>query len=522
MGQLTWAALAALVAAGLSSPASAAEECGALARQKLDNVNLLSAVEMPAAGDLPGYCRVLGYVRPAISFEVRLPLRDWNGKFYMTGCGGFCGLLLSDVPGFTNAMNYGLRRNYAVATMDSGHWGSSVVDGRWALQNPVARMDWGQRAVTETAKVGKAMVKAFYGREQRKAYFSGCSTGGRMAAMEAWKYPKDFDGIISGAPALDYTGLVATSAAWTTKANLGPDGKPVLTAETVKLLSDAAYAACDDGDGAKDGVIGDPRQCAFKPAALLCKPGQNSSCLTAQEVGVAEAWYAGPTDKAGRQLYPGGIPVGSEPHWPRWLTGTATAPALLPLFADGFIRYMAFDQPVDPAFRVADFDVERDPARMRSSALLYNAATFDPARPDVIAGADLGAFRAGGGKILFYHGWADPLVTPFMTVAYYEALSKAAGGEAAAQSFARLFMVPGMDHCGIGQEGPGIADTGIDPLTALEQWVEDGKAPETLVATKSVGTETRWTRPVCAYPKSARYSGSGPVTEATSWTCGVP
>ena len=189
------AAGAALWWIAASGAAEAAPDCGALAGAKLDNVNLLSAVEAPAAGDLPAYCRVLGFVRPAINFEIRLPLEGWNGKFYMAGCGGFCGLLLSDAPGFTNAMNHGLRRGYATATMDGGHWGSSVVDGRWAGGNPTAKMDWGQRAVTETAKVGKAMVKAYFGREPSKAYFAGCSTGGRMAAMEAWKYPKDFDGI---------------------------------------------------------------------------------------------------------------------------------------------------------------------------------------------------------------------------------------------------------------------------------------------------------------------------------------
>ena len=243
------------------APALAAQECGAIANLKIENTNLLSATEVPAAGDLPAYCRVLGFVRPAINFEIRMPLQGWNGKFYMAGCGGFCGTLDADRPGFTNAMNFGLRRSYAVSTMDSGHWGTSVLDGRWAMNNPVAQMDWGQRAITETARVTKIALKTYYGSEQKKSYFVGCSTGGRMAAMEALRFPKDFDGIISGAPALDYTGLVATFFAWVTKANTGIDGKPIFPSSKVKLVQDAVYAACDEKDGLKDGIITDPRSC---------------------------------------------------------------------------------------------------------------------------------------------------------------------------------------------------------------------------------------------------------------------
>lgn len=505
----------------LAGPALAAD-CASLSGQKVENVNLLSSVEVPAAGDLPAYCRVLGFVRPAINFEIRLPLQNWNGKFYMAGCGGFCGSLDSDRPGFTNAMNYGLRRNYAVSTMDSGHWGTSVLDGRWAEHNLVGRMDWGQRAVTETAKVSKAIVKAYYGREQSKAYFAGCSTGGRMAAMEAARFPKDFDGIISGAPALDYTGLVATFFAWTAKANLGADGKPIVSAAKAKLVEAAAYEACDGKDGVKDGVISDPRQCDFKPATLLCRSGQNSECLSQAEVETVEKWYRGPTDSRGRQLYPGGIPVGSEPHWPRWLTGAGAAPALLPLFGQDFIRYMAFEPAAGSSFRIADYDFDRDPGRLAATSRIYNAATYDPDKPAEVAEADLGAFRQAGGKIILYHGWGDPLVTPFLTVSYYEALAKAAGGQAAAQDFARLFMVPGMDHCGIGQDGPGIADTGIDPLTALERWVENGQAPDTLEARKVVGGQTMWARPICAYPQVAKYKGSGDAKDPASFACQAP
>jgi feruloyl esterase len=512
------------VAAGLAAAPALAGECGSLANLKIEAVNLHSAAEVPATGDLPAYCRVLGTVRPAISFEVRLPLQNWNGKYYGTGCGGFCGTLASDAPGFTNAMNYGLRRGYAASTMDSGHWGTGSADGRWAAGDLVARMDWGQRAVTETARASKILVRAFYDQPQAKSYFAGCSTGGRMAAMEALKYPRDFDGIISGAPALDYTGLVATTFAWVTKANTGADGKPILTTPRVKLVADAVAAACGTdagkGDAAKGdatkGLVADPRQCGFKPSTLRCTGAAAADCLSEAEVGVLEKWYAGPTDAAGRALYPGGIPLGSEVHWPRWLTGLGNAPAILPLFAADFLRYMAFWPSPGPAYRVADFDFAADPALLAAQAQTYNAATYEPASGAVRPAADLAAFRDAGGKLLIYHGWGDPLVTPFMSVAFYEALAKGAGGLETLAKTARLFMVPGMDHCGIGTEGPGIADTGIDPLTALERWVEAGEAPRELVATKrDASGAVQWSRPVCAYPQVARAEGGG-------LTCAAP
>ena len=247
-------------------------------------------------------------VRPAINSEIRLPLRDWNGKFYMAGCGGFCGSLNAEAPLFYNAMNFGLRRNYAVSTSDSGHWGSSDTDGRWAMNNPVAQMDFAQRSVPETARVTKIVLKTFYGTEQKKSYFAGCSNGGRMAAMEALRYPKDFDGIISEAPALDGTGLVANLFGWATRANSGPDGKPVLSPGKVKLLEHAVYEACGEKIGINEPVIADPRACHFKPSVSQCRAGDAPYCLTPAEVGAAEKIYGGPVNSHGQLLYPGGVP----------------------------------------------------------------------------------------------------------------------------------------------------------------------------------------------------------------------
>jgi feruloyl esterase len=483
----------------LALPRPAAAECGALAKLKIETTNLLSSVEVPAAGDLPGYCRVLGYVRPAINFEVRLPLTGWNGKFYQAGCGGFCGGLNSDAPGFTNAINVALRRDYAVATTDSGHWGASVVDGRWAWNNPVAKGDWAWRAETETARVAKILVKAFYGTAQSKAYFAGCSTGGRMAGVEATRFPGDFDGIIMGAPALDYTGLVATEFAWLAQANTGADGKPVFKPAKLPILRDAVLKACH----AEDGLVADPRDCDFKPASLRCTAGDSADCLSAAEVGTLEKWYSGPHDRKGQQLYPGGLPLGSETNWGIWLTGVGGRPPAIPLFGRDFLRYMAFPAD-DPDYTARDFDFDRDPGRLAPMAVLYNAATWVPGSPGEVKGGDLSAFAKRGGRMIVYHGWGDPIVTPFLTLAWYDAWAKAAGGLDQARQSARLFLIPGMDHCGINAGNASITDTGIDPLSALEQWVEHDTPPDSLLATKRAKDgRTVWQRKICAYPGTA-------------------
>jgi hypothetical protein len=509
----------ALGACVLVRPGSAAAaDCGALAQMKIEAVNLLSAAEVPARGDLPAYCRVLGYVRPAINFEVRLPLSGWNGKFYEAGCGGFCGMLDTERPGMFNSITYAQRRNYAVATMDSGHWGSSSVDGRWALDNPVAKADWAWRAVTETARVGKALVEAFYRSAPQHAYFNGCSTGGRMAGVEATRFPNDFDGIIMGAPALDYTGLVATFFAWLTQANTGPDGRQILTSARLPLIRNAVRAAC----AGPDGLVDDPRKCGFRPETLQCKGETGPDCLSAAEVGVLQKWYAGPHDASGRQLYPGGLPPGSEANWGLWMTGIANRPPVMPLFAGDFLRYMAFEPDAGPTYKVTDFDMDRDPSRLAPMAALYNVTTWIPGEPGHVAGADMGKFAAHGGKMIIWHGWGDPLVTPYLTVDWYEAMAKAAGGMDKVRETARLFLIPGMDHCGINPNNDSITDTGIDPLTALEAWVEHGTAPDTLLATRRTKEgQTAWQRPVCAYPQAAKLApGSDPAVTA-NWSCGA-
>ena len=490
-----------------------AQDCPALAELRIEDTNLLSATVVPATDSLPAYCRVLGYVRPAINFEIRLPTADWNGKFYMAGCGGYCGTLESDDPGFINAINHGLKRQYAVSTTDGGHWGEDLFDGRWAYHDRQAEIDWAYRAVHETARVTKILIETFYGQHPERSYFAGCSTGGRQAIMEALRYPDDFDGLISGCPHPKVTGT-ALLGAWLARANAGPDGKNVITPVEVQLLEEAVYEACDALDGLEDGLVSDPRSCRFDPATLACSGDETGSCLTADEVEAVEAFYAGPRDSEGRQLY-AGLPPGSEPYWDGRFGITGETENSRDDFSRRhsvqFLRYMAFPEDPGDHYSVADFDFDRDPQRMEHMGQMYNVD--DP---------DLDAFRESGGKLLMWHSWADVAPPPMETVAYYEAVEEHVGSRRTTQNFFRLFMVPGMDHCGIG-EGPGITQNGFDPLTALERWVEQDEAPTYLLTTKTDSTGgVQWTRPICPYPQRAVYKGEGDPDEAASFECGIP
>jgi hypothetical protein len=485
--------------------AEAASDCAAIARSKIEATNLLSSAVVPEVNGVPEYCRVLGFVRPAINFEIHLPTAGWNGKFLMFGCGGFCGSL--DTRGQVGGLNLGLRRGYAVSTTDGGHWGASATDGRWAMDNPVGRADWGWRAVTETARVSKVIVAQLYGTAARKSYFDGCSNGGRQALIEASRFPGDFDGIIAGAPALDLLGLGGALFPYLLQSNTASDGKPIFTNAKLRLVTEAVAAACAD----QDGLINDPRLCHFRPGTLQCRSGAAAdTCLTAAEVGTLERWYAGPLTRAGKPLYSGGIPLGSEVFWPEWLTGHGTSDGEDMAFARDGLRYVAF--PVAPGALfdpVRDYNIERDLPKLRPLADIFDATN-----------PDLSKFNAKDGKLIIYQGWADAIVTPFRTVDYYEELTRAAGGREKVEQFARLFMIPGMDHCGGSNAGPGIDFRGFDPLAALDAWVENDQAPASLSTTKLDSSDKpRWSRPVCAWPRVAKLKAGTDRTGAESWSC---
>lgn len=464
-----------VIAAGLGFQALAqpADGCASMRNVVFDGGYVTSARTVPAAGGAPAYCEVRATALPAISIEVRLPTENWNGKLYQVGCGGFCGILgrADRSGGFVNAMGPGLAKGYATATSDSGHHGLSVVDAAWAHDNPHAERDWGWRSIGETNRVAKTLIQAFYGAEPGNAYFQGCSTGGRMANRAALTYPKMFQGIISGAPAMDYTGLVATKMAWLIQANTDADGNTILKPGKDALIGDAVMKQCDGADGTEDGLIADPRACKVDLSGLACGAGGGNDCLTRAELGVIAKWRQGPQNSAGEQLYPGGVPEGSEPFWWLWLTGKEGGGGkLVPLFGQNFMAYMAFEEDPGASYSPLSFDFDADPARLTTMGKVYNSD--DP---------DLSKFREAGGKMIVWHGWADAIVTPYKTVDWYGKVAEAAGGEDKAAAFVKLFMIPGMDHCGILPGPGGISQANIDPLTALEAWVEGGTPPTSIL-----------------------------------------
>lgn len=451
-----------------------ADDCESLHNTSLSSGFISSALVIPATDTQASYCQVQAIALPAISIEVRLPMEDWNGKYYQAGCGGFCGILgRADAgKGWVNAMRPGLERGYATATSDSGHHALSVVDAGWAAANPHAERDWGWRSIGETHRIAQVLIDAFYSSDADQAIFQGCSTGGRMAHMAALRYPEMFDGIISGAPALDYPGLVGTSMSWLMQANTDADGEWILKPGKDTLIGDTVMATCDGVDGKDDGLIDDPRNCDTDLSALQCEGASADTCLTEAELGVVAKWRQGPVNSAGESLYPGGIPAGSESFWWLWLTGNDKgAGRLVNAFAQGFGAYMAFDDDPGASWTPQDFDFDKDPARMANAASAYNSDN-----------PDISAFRAAGGKMIVWHGWSDAIVPPFKTLDWYEQASELAGGEDSLKENVALFMVPGLDHCGILPSPSGINQAGLDPMGPLESWLNDGTRPNSILA----------------------------------------
>jgi feruloyl esterase len=464
---------AALSLIGGAAAAQDAASCEALANTAVAGGFVTSANMRDATEALPAYCEVRATALPAINIEVRLPMENWNGHFYQAGCGGFCGILgRADASGgWVNAMRPGLEKGYATATSDSGHHGLSVVDAAWAEGDTHAERDWGWRSIGETNRVAQVMIEEFYGAGSDRAIFQGCSTGGRMAHVASLRYPEMFDGIISGAPAMDYPGLVSTKMSYLMQANTAADGSQILTVDKVGLIGDHVMASCDAVDGAEDGLIADPGACDVDYAALQCEGGATQGCLTEAELGVVAAWRQGPQNSAGDQLYPGGIPEGSEPFWWLWLTGNGEGGGkLVNAFTTNFTAYMAFPEDPGAGWRPTDFDLDTDPARLAGAAAMYNGD--DP---------DISAFRDAGGKMIVWHGWGDAIVTPYKTLDWHAQAAELAGGAEALAENVALFMEPGMDHCGI-LPGPGGTAADLDPLTPLEAWLDGGPAPTTIRA----------------------------------------
>ena len=482
----------------------AATPCDELANFKVTNATV-DAAETVAAGaftpptrggrgggnayaSLPLFCRVQATLTPSsdsdIKVEVWLPQVGWNGKFQAVGNGGWAGT----IP--YSAIAGALQSGYAAAGTDTGHTGGN---GDFALGHPEKMIDFGYRAMHEMTVYAKAVVATFYGNPAKYSYYVGCSQGGRQGLSEAQRYPTDFDGIIAGASAIDQMRMHGARTALNLIVNKSADS--AIPRSKYSMVNTAVLNACDALDGVKDGVIEDPGKCRFDYAKLTCKSGDSPDCLTASQVESAKAMTSPIKDpKTGKTLFAGYLIPGSELGW-----GTLGGAQPLGLSVSGMQNVAFQNRQWDYHTMDIATDIERA-ARSDNGA----TATNDP---------NLRPFIDAGGKLLMYHGWSDPQVTPMNSVLYYNDVLRVVGKNRAADSIA-LFMIPGMNHCA---GGPGT-DT-FDKVKVLEDWVERGVTPKRIEASHSTNGVVDKTRPLCPYPQVAVYKGKGDTNAAENFSC---
>jgi feruloyl esterase len=465
-----------------------AQTCESLASLRVPGMTVTAAREFskPSAS-----CRIAATLQPTgdseIKIEVWLPEpRAWNGKYEAAGNGGWGG-----------SLNYGdmtsaLSRGYATSSTDTGHAGGRA---SFATGHPEKLIDFGYRSIHEMTVAAKQIIAAFYGHGPKVSYFAGCSSGGRQALMEAQRFPRDYDGIVAGAPTNNWTKLMF-GRIWVAQATLS-DPASYIDPSQYPIIHRAVLAACDSLDGVKDGVLENPTQCHFDPAALACKNNPNPACLTKAQVRAVQRIYTPAKNPVtGEEIFPG-MERGSELVW-KTLAG-GPKPILL---ADDYFRYVVFENP-DWDFKTLNFATDV------TKALDRDAGTLSATNPD------LHPFFAHGGKLIHYHGWTDQQVMPRNSIQYYESVAAVSGNGKIADSY-RLFMVPGMNHCR-GGDGP---DT-FDMLSALEQWREHEKAPAAILASHSTDGKVDRTRPLCPYPQVSRYQGAGSTDNAANFSCAV-
>jgi feruloyl esterase len=462
----------------------------ALAHTRIHTAALMKGAVGPNSRPLPDHCRVTATLAPSndseIKIEVWMPLAGWNNNLQSVGNGAWAGTI--SYPAMATALSSG----YATASTDTGHTGNTA---DFILQHPEKVTDFAYRAVHEMTVAAKAIVSAYYGKPPLHSYWNGCSTGGRQALTEAQRYPGDYDGIIAGAAA-NYVTHLQGAQVWTTQLMHKSEAAYIPPAK-YRMLHDAVLAACDALDGVKDGVLEDPTRCHFDPKDLECKAGDAPSCLTPPQVEAARKTYLGPVDGHGTSLFPG-LERGSETGW-----ATLSGPKPMSL-ADETYKLLVFK---NPNWDYLTLDASRDFANAdKVAGTLMNA--IDP---------NLKPLFARGGKVLMYHGWADPGIAPRNSVNYYESVLKANGGPRKASDSIRLFMVPGMGHC----RGGDGTDT-FDAVSMLDQWVANGKAPDRLEASHSANGVVDKTRPLCPYPQTAVYSGAGSTNQSANFICKAP
>jgi Tannase and feruloyl esterase len=483
------------VAAGTASapvapagPVAPVANCAALATVDLSGLD----TSIGSAADVTlkdhRFCDVKGYISPNTQFEVLLPQTTWRGDYLQEGCGGFCGHVdvSLDDPSRTSGYQAPFpplqNGELVVAADDQGHESASNADTLWAKYDPQLRVVFGYSSEHSLALTAKALIRAFYGRGPARSYFDGVSDGGHEALDLAQRYPTDFDGILAGAPANNWAPLVGMFEPWLAVVNMDAAGHQILTAEKLPALHAAVMAACADARG----VIADPRACTFDPVSIQCPPGvDNAGCLTTAQVPVVRQFYRGPSDPQGRNLFDGGEPYGSELAWALWAVMPAADPnapgdTIAAQLGLNYWRYAAFWNNPPAGFGLRDISfTDATYQRLAELGGIYNAT--DP---------DLHAFRAHGGKLILYHGWADQAIPPFATVDYYRAVAEQLGGYPATQSFSRLYLIPGLYHCPCGQPADGDPPTTVELMTPLVNWVEHGQAPGTLTLPVTAGRIT--------------------------------
>jgi feruloyl esterase len=490
----------------------AKKACADMAQYHDNDVTEIHASVVAASVATPQYCRLLGNIKPEIAFEVSMP-ETWNGRFYMIGNGGLAGESLTDRTR-TSQRDAALRAGFAVAQTNTGHDSRREPGGTFVMSNPQKAIDYAYRAVHVTAITAKDIVKRYYARAVQHSYWNSCSNGGRQGLLEAQRYPQDFDGVIVTAPWLDQTGYTM-GAMWNQDAVVAAP----LSAAKLKTLASAVMGRCDGIDGVKDGLIDDPRRCDFDAHRDVptCAAGADTAqCLTKAEADTVMKIYGGPVSQ-GKPLFPGYMP-GSEAvvtggFGSRGGANSAWLGTIVPAqpggtpadfnLAQGIMRYLVH-KPPQPDYNTGTFNFDQDVSMLDAWGKLANATS-----------TDLDRFRQRGGKLLMIHGWADQILQPLVSVHYYEKLESRYGK--ASNEFVRLFMVPGMTHC----SGGNGTDT-FDSVTAAVNWVEKGKAPDTLAASHVVAGKVERTRPLCAYPQVARYKGNGSIDAAANFSCAVP
>lgn len=479
--------------------ASAATSCEDLAKLALPNTTItlaqpVAAGALPATGrgnanafaDLPAFCRVAATLKPTsdsdIKIEVWLPANGWNGKFEAVGNGGWQGNVDQ------NALAAALRRGYAAASTDTGHDGGG---GPW-MQNKEKLIDYGYRAVHEMTAKAKSLINAYYGSAPKLSYFNGCSAGGRQGLKAAQMYPEDFDGIVAGSPALNATGRAAYGV-WIAQ-NLHKDEASYIPPAKYPAIHDAVLQACDALDGVTDRVIENPRACRFDPQVIACKAGEDTnSCLTPAQVASARMMYQPLVNPRTKQVINTPLEYGSELGWNTF--GGAQPFGI----ATQMFQFMVFNNP-SWDYKTLNYDSDIAAVAKAENGVIDAKST------------DLKKFVARGGKLIQYHGWADPQIPSGASTSYYDDVLKAMGNKV--KDNYRLFMVPGMNHCG-GGDGP----ASFDMLTALEQWVEQKKTPDTVPAAHLANGQPDRTRILCPYPQVASYKGSGDPNSAASFAC---